>query len=100
MASSRETVFDDLQRIVGELEGIARGAAHAAGERMDDAASGLKQNYEAARDRLSHAGEAACSHVRRGLHAADRRVRRAPWESIGAVAAIAFIAGLLIGRRD
>jgi ElaB/YqjD/DUF883 family membrane-anchored ribosome-binding protein len=71
MASSTERVLEDLQRVVQKLEGLMTDAAETAG-----------------RD------------VRRGIRRADRYVRDNAWESVAAVAAIAFIAGLLLGRRD
>lgn len=34
------------------------------------------------------------------LRAADRYVHHNAWESLGAAAALAFLAGFLVGRRD
>ena len=70
MATNTERVLDDLQRVVGQFEGMMKDAAESAGK-----------------------------DVRRGLRSADRYVRDNAWESVAAVAALAFIAGLLLGRR-
>lgn len=71
MASNTERVLEDLQRVLGELESM-----------------------------MSDAVETAGKDVRRGMRRADRYVRHNAWESVAAVAAVAFIAGLLLGRRD
>ena len=70
MTSSTEQVLEDLRRVAGELEEMMKDAADSAGK-----------------------------DVRRGLRQADRYVRHNAWESVAAVAAVAFIAGLLLGRR-
>ena len=100
MASSTEQVLEDLQRVVGELGAMARSAAEGAGECAEDAAQGLKEKIEQARDCISDVERSAGRKFRRGWHAADRRVRDNPWGSVAAVAAVAFIAGLLLSRRD
>lgn len=100
MATSTESVLEDLQRVVAELEGLVKSAAEAAGECAGDAAEGLKERIEDARDRLSDIENAARKNVKRGVRAADRYVRDNTWESLGTAAAIAFLAGFLVGRRD
>jgi ElaB/YqjD/DUF883 family membrane-anchored ribosome-binding protein len=100
MASSTERVLEDLQRVVGELEGLVKGAAESAGECAGDAAEGLKEGIEDARERLSDIEDAARKNLKRGLRVADRYVRDNTWESLGTAAAIAFLAGFLVGRRD
>lgn len=100
MASSTERVLDDLQRVIGELEGILKSAAEAAGECAGDAARGLQDRIGQARVRLADVEETARKRVRRGLRTTDRYVRDNAWETLGAVAVVAFVAGLLMGRRE
>jgi len=88
MAISTEPVLEDLQRVVGELEGMARSATERIEEKIGEA-----------RDRISDAERSAGKKIRRGLHTAGRHVRDNPWELVATVAAVAFMAGLLLGRR-
>jgi ElaB/YqjD/DUF883 family membrane-anchored ribosome-binding protein len=100
VASSSERVLEDLHAVVGELEGIIKGTADAAGECTHGAMQGLKDRIEAARHRISEIERTALKDVRRGLRTADRYARDNVWQSLGVVAAVAFLAGLLVGRRN
>jgi ElaB/YqjD/DUF883 family membrane-anchored ribosome-binding protein len=100
MATGTERVLDELQHVAAELEGLLKGAADAAGESAGDAAHALNDRLARARDRLSDAEKTAKQNVERGLRTANRYVRHNAWESLGAAAALAFLAGFLLGRRD
>jgi ElaB/YqjD/DUF883 family membrane-anchored ribosome-binding protein len=100
VAGISERVLEDLHAVVGELEGVIKSAAGAAGECTHGAEQGLKDRIEGARDRISDIEGTARKLMRRGLRTADRYARDNVWQSLGAVAAVAFLAGLLVGRRN
>jgi ElaB/YqjD/DUF883 family membrane-anchored ribosome-binding protein len=100
MATHNERILEDLERVGAELEGLVKSVADSAGEKAGDAADALKDRLGEARERLSRAERLARRNVKRGLGAADRYVRGNAWESLAAAAAIAFLAGFLMGRRD
>lgn len=99
MATHNERILEDLKRVGAELEGLVNGVAEAAGETASDAADTLKDKLGEARDRLSRAEKLARKNVKHGLGATDHYVRGNAWESVAIAAAVAFLAGLLVGRR-
>jgi ElaB/YqjD/DUF883 family membrane-anchored ribosome-binding protein len=100
MATGTDRIHDKLQHVVAELEGLVKSVAGAAGESAGDATRALTDKLARTRDRLSNVEQTTRQNVRHGLRAADRYVHHNAWESLGAAAALAFLAGFFVGRRD
>jgi len=74
--------YGDLKKAVMELEGNVE----------DSAREGV--------DRLRELKEAAASQARNTASQVDRRAHEDPWKTLGWSVVGAFVAGLLLGRKD
>ncbi len=90
--ASTEQLRKDLQAAMKDLEALFGTSAEAGVEQAaqirDKAAESLSQAQEEIKRRANRAGKAA-----------DDYVHDNPWTIIAAAAGIAFIAGVLVGRR-
>lgn len=87
-----EQLMQDLQAAITDLQTLLGSSAEAGEEK-----------FSAIRDRatesLRHAQAEVRRRARRAGEAADVYVHENPWSTAAAAAGIAFVAGLLIGRR-
>lgn len=96
---STDQLFADLKAIAADAEELLRLTADQAGDKLVGVRERLGESLGNARailgdgqDRLVARGKAAAA-------ATDDYVHDNPWRAIGAAAGVAFLLGLLIGRR-
>ena len=97
MKSNAERVLSDLQALVHELEHSFKSCA---AEGLEDAGERVKDTLARAREKIEDLESTLRREVRQGAKAADRYVHSNPWASIGIAAAVAFIVGALVSRRE
>lgn len=97
--SHAEKLMDDVRQVIAEVEELLRATAGQTGERIGEARSRAEKTLHRARDRLADLEGEAVDRARHAVKDADRYVRDNPWQSIGIAAGIAFVVGVLVGRR-
>jgi ElaB/YqjD/DUF883 family membrane-anchored ribosome-binding protein len=97
--SSAEDLMEDLQSVLEDAEALLSATAGQAGERIQQVRARAEETVRAVRDRLATAQEDLTRRAREALGDADEYVRENPWQAIGVTAGIAFLVGLLAGRR-
>ena len=100
MSSNTERTLNDLNKPVGDLEALLKGAAGAAAEQAGEAGEKLSAGLAQARERIEAVEDKLRDGVKHGARRADRYVHDNPWPAIGIAAAAAFLLGVLISRRD
>jgi ElaB/YqjD/DUF883 family membrane-anchored ribosome-binding protein len=90
--ASTEQLMKDLQAAMKDLEALFGTSADAASEQVD-------QIRERASESLSQAQHEIKRRANKAGRAADAYVHDNPWTIIAAAAGLAFIAGVLVGRR-
>ncbi len=97
--SRRDSLVEDFSALLADAEELLRNASAETGEK----AQALRQQVEAkllnARLRLQELEDDAMERARAATRATDDYVRDHPWQTVGIVAAVAFVAGLLLNRR-
>ena len=97
--ASAEQLMDDLQTVLEDAEALLSATTGQAGERIQQVRARAEETVRAVRDRLASAQNELTRRAREALDDADEYVRENPWQSIGVAAGIAFLVGLLAGRR-
>src|ERR1035438_9446771 len=97
--ASAEQLMDDLHTVLEDAEALLSATAGQAGERIQQVRARAEQTGRGARDRLAATQEELTRRAREALGDADDYVRENPWQAIGISAGIAFLIGLLAGRR-
>ncbi len=100
MSSGTEKVLDDLQKVLGELEHTVKGAMSSAGGHADDVVDKIRAALDKAQGRIDDAEHALGRGLRRGARAADDYLKDNTWTSLGIMAAVAFVVGFALGRRQ
>ncbi|MFO1504061.1 MAG: DUF883 family protein [Steroidobacteraceae bacterium] len=98
--SNTERTLNDLNKLIGDLESLLKGAAGAAAEHAGEAREKLSAGLADARERLEAVEDKVRVGVKRTARDADRYVRDNPWPAIGVAAAVAFVLGVLVSRRN
>lgn len=93
-------LLKDLQGIAGELEAVLTQLAGKAGEQLTASVGEAQSRVSGMRERVQDLIGELESALRRTGQAADRSVRRHPWETIALAAATAFLFGVMLGRRE
>lgn len=95
----RERLARDVRALIQDGEDVLRHAAEDAGGELGEARSRLAQSLQAARTRITDIEHDIADGAAHAGKAADSHVRRHPWQSIAAVAAVGLLAGLLLARK-
>jgi ElaB/YqjD/DUF883 family membrane-anchored ribosome-binding protein len=100
MSNGTEKVLDDLQRVLGELEHVVKGAMSSASGQADEVTDKIRGALDKAQGRIEGAEQALGKNLRRGIRATDEYVKDNAWMSMGIMAAVAFVIGFSLGRRQ
>ena len=101
MSVSRQQVLEDLMRVLGDIDELVKASASAPGDgkaanaspdpELDGKLAAIRERIDRVRDRITRV-------VHERVEAVDDYFRENTWKTVGAAAALAFIAGLIIGR--
>lgn len=92
-------LIDDLRSVVTDAEALLKATAGIAGDQVESARERAQDSLKAARARLGDLEEDVVERAREAVESTDRYVRESPWAAIGVAAGVAFIIGVLVGRR-
>lgn len=96
---SRDKLVADFKVVVADAEELLKLTAGQAGEKLTDVRARLGDRLLTAKDRIADAETAMREQARKVANATDDYVHKNPWQSVGAAAGLAFLLGLLAGRR-
>lgn len=96
---SRDKLVANFKTVIADAEELLKLTAGQAGDKLTGARSRLGDQLLAAKDRIADAESVMVEHTKKVANATDDYVHRNPWQSIGVAAGVAFLLGLLSGRR-
>jgi ElaB/YqjD/DUF883 family membrane-anchored ribosome-binding protein len=101
MTVSSQQVLEDLMRVLGDIDELVKASAAPPGDGKSTAAAAdpeLDRKLTAIRARIDNVKDRIARGVHERVEAVDNYFRENTWKTVGTAAALAFIAGLLIGR--
>lgn len=102
--AARDKLVHDFNEVVADTEQLLKSVASAGGEKTQALRANVEQSLAVARERLKELQQEAAERTRAAATRADRYVHDNPWQSLGIVAAVAavlgVVLGLLLNRRD
>jgi ElaB/YqjD/DUF883 family membrane-anchored ribosome-binding protein len=100
---SRRKLVADFNAVIADTELLLKALAASGAEKGSELRTSAEQNLEVARQRLRELQGEAAQRSREAAKAADEYVHDNPWQAIGVIAAVAalagFVVGLLLNRR-
>jgi ElaB/YqjD/DUF883 family membrane-anchored ribosome-binding protein len=97
LADSKRRLAADFNAVIEDTQKLLNALAASGAEKGTALRASAEQSLAAARERLKELQGDALERGRAAAKATDEYVRENPWQSLGAVAAIAALAGFLIG---
>ncbi len=96
---SKDQLFGDLKSLVADAEELLKLTAGQTGDKLGDVRGRMGERLAAAKERISEAEAAIIDSGKKAARATDDYVHENPWQSLGIAAGVAFLLGLLSGRR-
>ena len=96
---SKDQLFGDLKSLVADAEELLKLTAGQTGDKLGDVRGRMGERPAAAKERISEAEAAIIDSGKKAARATDDYVHENPWQSLGIAAGVAFLLGLLSGRR-
>jgi ElaB/YqjD/DUF883 family membrane-anchored ribosome-binding protein len=100
MSGGTDRILDDLQRVLGDLEQVVKGAMNNASGQAEEVADKIRNALDKAQGRIDEAEQVLGRNLRHGAKVADVYVKDNVWMSLGVMAAVAFVVGFAMGRRQ
>ncbi len=95
----KDKLVSDLQTVVSDTEELLKLTAGQTGDRLCELRDRMNERLAQAKVRLAEADTALRESGRKAADATDQYVHQHPWQSVGVAAGVAFLLGLLAGRR-
>ena len=101
--NTKEKLFQEFTTVVSETEQLIKSVAGAGSDKVGTMKASLEQGLASAEARMAKIRTDALAQATAACKATDEYVQDNPWRSVGIVAALAavsgLVAGLLIARR-
>jgi len=96
---SRDKLVSDFKVVIADAEELLRLTAGEAGGKLTEVRGKMTERLTQAKERLADAEAAFRQQTIKVAHATDDYVHKNPWQAVGVAAGVAFLFGLLAGRR-
>ena len=100
MDVAKERLMKDFKAVVGDTEELLRATASQTGEKVAAVRARVEENLMATKKRIADLEEGMVDKTKAAARAADQMVHENPWKAVGMAAAVGFLLGLLVHRRD
>ncbi|WP_031404483.1 YqjD family protein [Thiomonas sp. FB-Cd] len=98
-STATDRLVTELKEIASDAEELLRLTAGQAGDKIADVRTRLGQSLSSVKGQLAQFEAEMLQRGKEVARATDEYVHDNPWKAIGASAGVAFLLGLLIGRR-
>ncbi|OIQ93774.1 hypothetical protein GALL_242620 [mine drainage metagenome] len=98
-SAATDKLVTDLKEVASDAEELLKLTAGQAGEKIADVRGRLSERLSSVKSQLAQFEAEMLEKGKEVARVTDQYVHDNPWKSIGATAGVAFLLGLLIGRR-
>ena len=99
-STERSSVSSEVRNLVHDIEDLVKETTSLTGEELVRAKARLGERVSAAKASLEEMGSDIADRARKGAAATNEYVHEQPWKAIGAAAAVAFLLGFALSRRN
>ena len=97
--ANTQKLFTDLNRLVDDAEDLVKATVAQTGDKVAEVRSRILQAASEIKPRLARAEALLEDKAKSAATHADGYVRTSPWTAVGIAAGVAFLVGVLAGRR-
>jgi ElaB/YqjD/DUF883 family membrane-anchored ribosome-binding protein len=98
--AAKERVIKDFKAVVADTEELLKATANQTGDRITAARARMEESLAATKKQLTELEENMIVKAKAAVKATDQLVHENPWQSAGVAAAVGFLLGMLMHRRD
>ena len=98
--AAKERVIKDFKAVVTDTEELLKATANQTGDRIAAARARMEESLAKNKKQLVDLEENMVEKTKAAARATDQMVHENPWQSMGIAAAVGFVLGMLIQRRD
>ena len=98
MQVSTDQLINDQGAVV-DTEELPKATAGQTGERLEKVRERAEESLRNGRLFVQAVTNEMQASAQEGMHKVDSQVRANPWTAVGIVAAVSFVAGILLGRK-
>jgi ElaB/YqjD/DUF883 family membrane-anchored ribosome-binding protein len=99
-APARSGVAHEVKSFLADIEDLVKETTSLTGDDLARAKVKLTERVSAAKQSVEDMGSDIAQRARKSAKATDDYVREQPWKAIGAGAAVAFLLGFVLARRN
>jgi ElaB/YqjD/DUF883 family membrane-anchored ribosome-binding protein len=100
VGESSSALTKEFSNFVADIEDLIKSSVSLSGEELANAKNQIKERIDAAKSALGETAESAASKARRAAAAANQYVSEEPWKAVGVGAAVGFLLGVVVARRQ
>jgi len=100
MAGAGSAVSREVTNVLADAEDLIRATTSFTGEDLARIRARLADGVAAAKKSMNEMGTAIATSARQTAASTDAYVHEQPWKAIGVTAAVAFLVGILVARRN
>lgn len=97
---SAEQLLENLQAVIRDSEALLKATASFAGDKVGEARARAEESLAAAKARLGEAQDDVVGRAREFVDIGQTFVRDKPWQAMGIAAAVGFLLGAVLTRRQ
>jgi ElaB/YqjD/DUF883 family membrane-anchored ribosome-binding protein len=97
--AAKDKLMEDLKAVMHDAEELLKATAGQTGEKISAVRARAEENLREVRRKLGEMEDDLMEQARAAVKGADDLVHEKPWQSIAVAAGVAFLLGLLAGRR-
>jgi ElaB/YqjD/DUF883 family membrane-anchored ribosome-binding protein len=97
--AARDRLTEDLKAVLRDTEELLKATAGQTGEKIGAVRARAEENLREVRRKLGEMEYELVEQAKSAARATDDLVHEKPWQSIAVAAGVAFLIGLLAGRR-
>jgi ElaB/YqjD/DUF883 family membrane-anchored ribosome-binding protein len=97
--TARDKLVEDMKAVVNDAEELLKATAGQTGDKINAVRARAEENLRTVRRKLSELEDDVVERAKTAAKVTDDLVHEKPWESIAITAGVAFLLGLLAGRR-
>ena len=99
MDVTTDSLIKDMKAVVGDAEDLLKATASQSGEQIVRIRARAEESLHAARTRIKDITEGAEAQALAAARDVNKQVHDNPWTAIGVAAGVAFVVGVLAGRK-
>ena len=99
MDVTTDSLIKDMKAVVGDAEDLVKATASQSGEQIVRIRARAEESLRTARARVKDITEGAEAQALAAARDVNKQVHDNPWTAIGVAAGVAFVVGVLAGRK-